>query len=250
MKNREEFTQTNRIMWNETAAVHQNNYVDNLLTRISAPDYCTFDAVEKRLFAQIDLCGKNVVQPSCNNARELIAVKKAGAGRCLGLDISDQFITQGKALAQAGNVEIELVQTDLFDIGSEYDQQFDVVYVTVGAIGWLPDLANYFKLLARMLRPGGQLFMYEMHPAMFMFEQDTGLLVVEDYFDRSPFHETEPDADYMDPSATITSPSYWFQHTLGDILGQCLTNSLQITHFDEYRHDIANVGAFMEAEKA
>jgi len=244
MKNREDYTDSNRTMWNETAAVHQTTYVDDLLKRIKAPDYCMFDEVERRLFEQIELSGKAVVQPSCNNARELIAVKKAGAGRCLGLDISDAFITQGKQLAQAAEVEIELVRANLYDIRHEYDNQFDLVYVTVGALGWLPDLPSCMALLSRMLKPGGQLFIYEMHPAMFMFEKETGSTLVADYFNRSAcLHEYEN--DYMNPDAKIESPSYWFQHTLGDLLGQCITHGLNISHFEEYRHDISNVGSFL-----
>ncbi len=245
MKNREDYTETNRVMWNETAAIHQSNYVNDLLKRIKAPDYCTFDAVEQRLFAQIDLSGKAVVQPSCNNARELISVKKAGAGRCLGLDISDAFIAQGKQLVHAADVDIELVRTNLYDIKDEYNGQFDVVYVTVGALGWLPDLSDYIGLLSRMLKPDGQLFMYEMHPVMIMFETESGSTVVNDYFQRTAYRE-EDDADYMDPDAKIESPSYWFQHTLGDILGQCIDHGLNINHFEEYRHDISNVGAHLE----
>ncbi|MBT3438042.1 MAG: class I SAM-dependent methyltransferase [Oceanospirillaceae bacterium] len=245
MKNREDYTEANRTMWNETAAVHQTTYVDDLLKRIKAPDYCTFDTVEQRLFEQIGLSGKAVVQPSCNNSRELIAVKKAGAARCLGLDISDAFITQGKQLAQAAEVDIELVRANLYDIKHEYDNQFDLAYVTVGALGWLPDLPSYMTLLSRMLKPHGKLFIYEMHPAMIMFETESGSTVVNDYFQRTAYRE-ENDADYMNPDAKIESPSYWFQHTLGDILGQCIDHGLNINHFEEYRHDISNVGAHLE----
>ena len=248
MKDREDYTQANRNLWNETAAVHQNNYVDDLLQRIKAPDFTTFDDVEKRVFEQINLTGKDVTQLSCNNARELIAVKKAGANRCLGLDISEAFINQGKQLAAAAEVEIELACTDIYAIGDEYSNQFDVIYITVGALGWLPDLANYFALISRMLKPGGQIFMYEMHPAMVMFEQQTGNTVVADYFNRTAYLD-EDDSDYMDPNAKIESPSYWFQHTLGDILGQCIKQGLNITHFEEYRHDISNEGAFLEQQE-
>lgn len=71
-----EYIEANRQMWNATAAVHAQAYVNDLLTRIAAPDFTTFDVVEQRLFAQIGLDGKAVIQLCCNNGRELIAVKK------------------------------------------------------------------------------------------------------------------------------------------------------------------------------
>ena len=89
--------------------------------------------------------------------------------------------------------------------------------------------------------------MYEMHPAMVMFEPQTGSTVVADYFDRTASLD-EDENDYMDPTAKIESSSYWFQHTLGDILGQCIGQSLNLIHFEEYRHDISNVGVFLEEQ--
>ena len=101
-----DFIQANRKMWNETAAIHAQGYVSTLWERIKAPDYSTFDAVERRIFAQIGLADKTVIQLCCNNGRELIAIKKAGAKRCVGIDISDNFIAQGQQLAQHAGVTI------------------------------------------------------------------------------------------------------------------------------------------------
>ena len=60
--------------------------------------------------------------------------------------------------------------------------------------------------------------MYEMHPAMVMFEPQTGSTVVADYLDRTDSLD-EDENDHMDPTTKIESSSYWFQHKLGGILG-------------------------------
>lgn len=236
------YTEANRQMWNATAAIHAQAYVNDLLTRIAAPDFTTFDAVEQRLFAQIGLNGKAVIQLCCNNGRELIAVKKAGAGRCLGVDISDAFIAQGRELAQAGGVEVEFVRSSVYDLPPELNGQFDLAYITIGALGWLPDLDGFFDLVANLLKTHGQLFIYEMHPILNMFDADKGLVVDASYFRREPFVEDEG-PDYMDPSQVVKGRAYWFSHTLTDIIGGCLKHDLNLTHFEEYEHDISMVYA-------
>lgn len=232
-----DYIEANREMWNETAQVHANSYVKDLLTRIGG-DYSSFDATERTIFADIGLEGKAVAQLGCNNGRELISVKKAGAGRCVGFDISDAFIAQAKVLAKAADVEVEFVRTDVYEIVESFHNSFDLVYITIGALGWLPDLPRYFELIAKLLRPKGQLFIYEMHPILNMFNPKIGLKVDASYFRTEPFaDENEP--DYMDPSQVVEGVSYWFPHKLSDVIGGCLKNGLRLEQFEEYDYDIS-----------
>lgn len=237
--------EANREMWNATARVHERASLEKLLERVEAPDFSTFDLVERRIFDQIGLEGKDVAQLSCNNGRELISCKKAGAKRCVGFDISDAFVAQAKRLARASGLDVDFVRANVYDIPESYNESFDIVYVTIGAIGWLPDLDAYLAVVARLLRPGGHFFLYEMHPVLFMFEAETGLEVKKSYFDKRPdVEETAP--DYLDPSQIVEGASYWFQHTLGEIIGGCLKMGLELTFFAEYPHDLSAVYAAFE----
>ena len=249
MKTRAEYSIANRIHWNEVASVHQKKYVNNLIHLIADENFTTFDFVEKKLFQQIKLSGKSVAQINCNNARELISVKRAGASRCVGFDISDEFIKQGEALKQAADVDIELVCTDIYELGNAYDKQFDLLYITIGVLGWLQDLETFFSILSRLLKPGGQIFIYEMHPLIELFEEDSGGTIRNDYFSKTPFFE-EGGNDYMNPNEIIKSPCYWFHHPLSEILGSLITHGFNITHFDEYAHDISNRAAFLSEQES
>jgi ubiquinone/menaquinone biosynthesis C-methylase UbiE len=241
-----DYSEANRDMWNQTADVHAKTKLAALLEAVKAPDFTTFDDVEKTIFDEIGLKDKAVIQLSCNNARELISCKKAGAGRCTGVDISDKFIGQGKLLASAAGVAIEWVRSSVYDLSSDFDNAFDLVYVTIGALGWLQDMDAYFNLVARLLRPDGQIFIYEMHPILDMFDSETGLEIKHSYFKTEPY-VTEEAPDYFDPNTIVASTSYWFHHKLSDILGSCLGHGLTVTHFKEYDHDISNVFKAFEA---
>lgn len=242
-----EIIETNRRRWNATAEVHAEAYVRRLCEEITEPGFTTFDDVERRIFKRIGLDGKDVIQLACNNGRELISVKKAGAGRCVGIDISDPFIAQAEQLAAAASVDVTFVRSDVFDTPTEFDGGFDLVYITIGVLGWLPELDAFFGIVNRLLKPGGRMFIYEMHPLLNMFEPDSATEVVESYFRRSPFF-TESEPDYCNPHRTIDAPSYWFSHTMTDILGGSLANGLRLTHFEEFPHDISNLFASFEEQ--
>ena len=242
-----DITEINRRKWNRTAAVHEEAYVRRLREEIAAPDFTTFDDVERRIFAEINLTDKDVIQLACNNGRELISIKKAGAHRCVGIDISDAFIAQAEELAIATGVDVTFVRSDVYDTPSEFDGGFDLVYITIGALGWLPDLEAFFAVVHRLLRPGGRMFVYEMHPVLNMFEQESGTQMIASYFQSEPFF-SEAEADYFNPDETVDAPSYWFSHTLTDIFGGCLAHGLRITHFEEYPHDISNLFASFELQ--
>ncbi|MGE5073637.1 MAG: class I SAM-dependent methyltransferase [Anaerolineae bacterium] len=242
---RDEYVEANRKMWNETAGIHTRSRGAALEERVKAADFSTFDEVEQRIFAEIGLDDKAVIQLGCNDGRELIAVKKAGAGRCVGVDVSDEFIAQARRLAAAADVEVAFLRASVYHLPPEFDGAFDLVYVTIGVLGWLPDLDAFFRAVWRLLRPGGHIFIYEQHPILDMFEGDKGLNVQASYFQEEPFVDMDA-PDYLDPSQTVRSTAYWFHHKLSDIIGGCLKHGLTLVHFEEYGHDIGAVYAAFE----
>jgi ubiquinone/menaquinone biosynthesis C-methylase UbiE len=242
----ESYAEINREMWNATADIHARVSLPKLLEAVQSPDFSTFDHIEKEIFSWLTLQGKNVAQLSCNNGCELISCKKAGAARCVGFDIAEKFIEQGKQLAKASNVEVEFVCTNIYDIGHDYDDCFEIIYVTIGALGWLQDLDAYFKIVNRLLKTGGSIFIYEMHPMLDMFDAETRLEIQHSYFKNDPY-VVEEAPDYLDPSVNVALPSYWFHHKMSDIISGCLNHGLSIKHFQEHPHDISEV--FKEFEK-
>ncbi len=242
---RDDYIEANRRKWNETADVRDSTYFARLAERVQASDFSTFDEVEKRIFGKIGVPGKAVIQLCCNNGRELISVKKAGAGRCVGVDLSDRFIAQGKELARLAGLGVEFIRCSVYELPVELNGAFDLVYITIGALGWLPDLKSFFDIVSGLMRPDAQLFIYEMHPILDMFDPKKGLVVDSSYFRTEPFEDTE-EPDYFDPSKTVKSVSYWFPHTLADVIGGCLENGLSLTAFEEYGHDISMTYAAFE----
>ena len=236
--NNDAYTRANRAMWNRTADVYRDEGFDEFLEKMRRADFTTFDEVERRVFSTIGLEGKDVAQLGCNNGRELISVKKAGAGRCVGFDLSENFLEQGVQLSKASGQAVEFVHSSVYDIDAPYTSAFDVVYLTVGVLGWLPDLPAFFGVVERLLRPDGYLFLYNQHPILGMFDP-AKLEIDSSYFRQEPFVE-DVLPDYMDPSQTGRAESCWFQHTLSSVIGLCLHSGFKLTHFEEHEHDLSN----------
>jgi SAM-dependent methyltransferase len=237
-----EICEADRKGWDETAAIHERAALSELLEAVRSPNYCTFDAVEQRIFDGINLAGKSVVQLACNNARELIAIRRAGAGACVGFDISDRFVNQAHRLAAAAELDTEVLQSSIYDIPSAYNDRFDLVYITVGALGWLPNLPKLFATVVDLLKSGGQLFIYEMHPFLFLYDEEntdpSDPRISQSYFRDTPLMFAGS-RDYLDPEARVELPGYWCHHTLGQILSTLLGAGLALESFEEFAHDIS-----------
>ena len=191
---RNDYTAANRLAWNEAAPIHKKLKFDQLIESVRQPGYSCLDSIETAQFHGIGLANKAVAQIGCNNGRELLSVKNLGAGRCVGFDISDQFIDQARQLATAGQIDCEFVCTDAYRISNQYTNTFDVVYITIGVLSWMPDIQQFFEVVARVLKPNCWLFVYELHPVLEMFEpseQDDPPRAQNSYFKTDPYVEEE-----------------------------------------------------------
>ena len=72
---RNDYTATNRLAWNEAAPIHKKLKFDQLIERFCQPGYSCLDAIETAQFHEIGLANTAVAQIGCNNGRELLSVK-------------------------------------------------------------------------------------------------------------------------------------------------------------------------------
>lgn len=227
-------------MWEFAADLFRNDGFEQALQRVRNPDFTTFDETENSIFTtEIDVRGKSVIQVGCNNGTELICLKKKGAGQCVGIDISEGFIGQARALANAAEADVAFECTNIFDIRSSFFGRFDLVYITVGVLGWMPELMALFGIISRLLRPRGRVFIYEQHPILGMFNPEPPHPMDAAYFRKEPFRD-EIVPEYIDKEGKHKAVSYWFPHTLGEILTCCMAHQLGLTHFKEYPKDVSD----------
>jgi ubiquinone/menaquinone biosynthesis C-methylase UbiE len=240
---RDDYTAANREAWNEAAPIHARRTFDQLLADFRKPGYSCLDAVETGTLQRVGIAGKAIVQICCNNGRELLSAKNLGAGRCVGFDISEDFIAQARRLAEAGSIEAEFLATDVYRIPAHFDASFDLAIITIGVLGWMPDIEGFFAIVARLLKPGAALFIHEQHPIMGMFEPgdpEPQPKLRHSYFKTDPFRD-ETGLDYWGHETYKSKPTYWFQHKLSDIITACLGSGLALEAFTEDDRDISGI---------
>lgn len=238
----DDYTTANRKAWDELEKQHRPATYAGLLKNFSVPGYSYLGDLETEKLVKLGLVGKSVAQLACNNGREIISIRNLGAANCTGFDISEKFIAQGRDFIQAGNIEhCELVAVDVYQIPQHYDHQYDLVFVSVGALILMPDLERFFSIAARLLKSNGQIFIYERHPMLDMFnwdDENDPPVLVESYFNREPRMNRQT-VNYWTKETIDCSPMYTFHHTLSDIFQALLANRFEIREFEEYEHDIS-----------
>ncbi len=238
---RKEITNANRESWEEVAPLHRVQNLERLMSAFQEPGYSCLDEVETARLLALGVAGKDVAQLCCNNGRELLSIKNMGARRCVGFDGAQGFIEQARELAAAGAIDCTFVGIDVYEIPSDYDTCFDLATVTIGVLGWMPDLRGFFSVAARLLRPGGALFIYEQHPILDMVEPgkaDEPVSWDYSYFREEPFVETEG-LDYYGGGTYESKPLSSFHHTMSDIIMAGIESGLGVEHFQELPNHIS-----------
>jgi SAM-dependent methyltransferase len=133
------------------------------------------------------------------------------------------------------------VQADLYDARAAIPKpaSFDRVYVTWGAIIWLPDIVRWAEIVAHFLKPGGSLYLAEVHPAALVFDdaaQQPGGRpgFFAPYFSRDPVIWDEPH-DYVDESAVAQhAVTHTWIHPLGDLVTALIQAGLRLDWLHEH----------------
>ena len=239
-----EITQANRIAWNEAMPKHQVITKKKWDSLFFQDAFILQEGVELSKLKEIGIKGKQVAHFCCNNGIQLLSIKNLGAKKCVGFDISDEAISEAKERAQKCNIDCQFIQTDIYDIPEEYNCKFDIVYITIGALCWFPDLERFFNKVYNTLTPGGNVFIYEQHPFTELFPDDDSdenpLKVVNNYFSKEPYIGYNG-IDYIGNTTYESSALYCFTHTLSDIIMGLINNQIKLNYFKEYSHNISEV---------
>src|SRR5437660_3437785 len=185
----------NRAHWDELVALHLGP---------RGYDLTALRAGRRRLHAIEEaelppVAGKRLAHLQCHFGADSLTLAQRGA-EVVGLDFSAPAIEVARDLAgQLGLANCtRFVRADLYDALAAIPPPhgFDIVFVTWGAICWLPDISRWARIVAALLRPGGLLYLAEGHPTAYVFDDAArsadgmpGLFAP--YFSHEPVIDTE-----------------------------------------------------------
>lgn len=121
---------------------------------------------EDDLLALGPLDGKDVLHLQCNFGLDTISLARLGA-RAVGADNCVPALAAARALAERCAADAIFVEWDAN--GGDLAQcvgerQFDTVFASYGVLDWVADLHDYFMQACAVLRPGGMMYLVEVHP--------------------------------------------------------------------------------------
>ena len=167
-------------MWDERSPAHAASPDYAVQQLIAYPnrlsDVVRFDRA--RLGAVSSLRG---VHLQCHIGTDTISLARLGA-RMTGLDFSAAAVTIARDIAQSAGVAVDYVESDAYDAPEVLGRNiFDLVYTGVGALVWLPAVRRWADVVARLLRPGGRLFLREGHPVLWALDEMRTDVIAFDY---------------------------------------------------------------------
>jgi SAM-dependent methyltransferase len=222
-----DYLEINRKSWNARTAVHMaSKFYDLAGFRSGA---CSLNEIELGLLG--DVTGKRILHLQCHFGQDTLSLARMGA-TVTGVDLSDVAIDEARKLAAELDLAADFVCCDVYSLTGHLDGQFDIVYASYGAIGWLPDLSRWAQIARHFLRHGGKLVLVEFHPVVWMFDERFQGIQYS-YFNTGPIHESSS-GTYADTSAPIQVESVGWNHALSEVLGSLLAQGMTIRHFAEY----------------
>lgn len=248
MKN---YIEANRAAWNTAALYHQQAMADEWMQGFTKPGYTTFNEYDYNLYKHIPFKGKSVFQAPCNNGREILSFINLGASEGVGFDIGDENIAFSNKLKSISELQAEFYRTDVYEISNQFNNRFDIGMISVGSIMWMPDLKEYFQIYRRLLKTGGILFIYEMHPMTNVFPYSFGKRETIE-FETSYFSKdilvTKESLDYYGNAEYVSPPQYTFQYPISEVIQNLIDLQFFIREFKEYPHDLGGGHVYLEGK--
>jgi SAM-dependent methyltransferase len=183
-----------------------------------------------------DVSGLTLLHPQCHFGLDTLAFARAGA-RVTGLDFSSVAIDAARDIARRAGLadRATFVCADVLDAVNALDHQtFEIVYVSLGALTWLPSVDRWASQVAALVAPGGRFYLHDGHPVAWSLADDRLCL------EHTYFEEVEPLVDDSDETYTdarrpiVDRRHYEWNHGLGETVTALIKHGLRLEWLAEH----------------
>jgi SAM-dependent methyltransferase len=156
-----------------------------------------------------------------------------------GLDFSSASLEQARSLAKDTGADIEYFEGNVYSAPELLGRgEFDLVYTGVGALCWLPNVAEWGKVVADLLKPDGRLFIREGHPILWALddEQQDRIIVDAPYFETVDPSIYEEEGTYVATDAQFRhNITHTWNHGIGEIVMSLIAAGMELTSLVEHQ---------------
>lgn len=224
------YTKVNLKNWEGRVPLHLKSYP---LEKFKA-GWDPLFPIEAKEIGDID--GLDVLHLQCHIGMDSLGLVRRGAN-VTGLDFSPSAIEAARDLADETGLQATFIEGDIYETPKLIRNKFDLVYSTWGTITWLPDITKWGAIVAKMLKPGGRLYLADGHPSMLQMEEERGRLVHQYPWRTDPKAPLRFDEEITytgDVMPKDSSVSYDWAHPLSSIIGGLIDNGMALDFLHEH----------------
>ncbi len=236
----EKFFQTNREAWDRRTKIHLTSDFYDLPGFQSGKNMLKEIEMEA-LSGKVD--GKELLHLQCHFGLDTLSLARLGA-RVTGCDFSEASIETASLLTIESGLEAEFVSSHIYDLPEHLHREYDIVFTSYGVIWWLPDLKRWAEIISHFLKPGGFFYIAEHHPALMMYDFESGNIGYP-YFHRDQPVEEVVSGTYAEPGAQGKFVEYSWSHSLEEIVQPLLDSGLILEKYKEFPYSPYNCFAGM-----
>jgi SAM-dependent methyltransferase len=225
----------NRQLWDERVALHRRDATGFYQVESFLAGNDILLPIEASEIGNVQ--GLRIAHLQCHFGMDSICLARRGAS-VIGLDFSESAIAEARRLAQDASADASFVHGNVYDARRLLDGDFDLVYTTWGTVGWLPDIVEWARVVASLLKPGGALYFADGHPGMLCLEMIDGKIVPH-YDWRTPKDRpliTSGGAAYTgdDTSGFAHDTTYEWIHPVSDMVNALIDAGLRLEWLHEH----------------
>jgi SAM-dependent methyltransferase len=223
------FLRANREIWEQKTHHHVRSKFYDVPAFLRGAS--TLHSVE--LDALGSVRDKRLLHLMCHFGLDSLSWARLGAS-VVGVDFAPSAVAFANDLAQRLELDAEFVCCNVYDAPRRLKRaRFDVVFMSYGVLGWLPDLRRLMRAVASCVRRGGTFFIVDFHPVFWMLD-DRQERVAERYDGAGEPIVSSPRGSYAAPRARLRGKEYWWNHGLGSIVNAVLDAGLSLDELREY----------------
>ena len=237
------YFEANRRIWDEWAAVHMRGNPTYPVEQFKAGEV----GQKPNLPDDIGpVAGKSILHLQCHFGLDTLMWARQGA-RIVGVDFSETAIEGARALNDDLELDAELLQSNLYALPDVLTGEYDIVLTYYGALPWLPDLGRWAEIAAHLLKPGGFLYIADLHPFVNMIEGgdpaiDEPYLAYTYSSNGVPQRSDSGGGTYAAPDAqTVHRINYQWKHRMADIINAVASAGLRIELLHEFPYTFFDV---------
>ena len=189
-----------------------------------------------------DVKGKSLLHLQCHFGQDSLSWAKKGA-KVTAVDFSATAIKAAKALSEELEIKTKFIESNVLTL--DLKQEFDLIFMSYGTLGWLPDLKKWGSIVAKHLKQGGTFFIAEFHPVLEILDEKKQF----GYFFDKNIPTTKEVGSYTDGGEDMTTEYCWWNHSLSEIFVALESNGLKLQSFAEFDYSPYQIKGTVERQK-